>query len=92
MLRQRGGLSGNLHGVRGGATCRQSDGESRSFAGSAVDFNLAVMRKVQRLGSGEDAPIAAKLMCATSLGLWIGIIVLGRFLAFFKPLFTLAPP
>lgn len=59
---------------------------------NALIFNLVAMRRVQPLGPGDDAPIAAKLMCATSLGIWIGVIFLGRFLAFFKPLFTLAPP
>ena len=59
---------------------------------NALIFNLVIMRKVEALGPGDDAPIVAKLMCATSLSLWIGVIFAGRFLAFFKPFFALAAP
>ena len=59
---------------------------------NALIFNLIIMRKVAVLGPGDDAPVVAKIMCAASLCLWIGVIFAGRFLAFYKPVFTLAPP
>jgi hypothetical protein len=61
-------------------------------ATNALIFNLFVMRKVEPLGPGADAPVYAKVMCATSLSLWIAVIFLGRFLAFYKPDFTLPVP
>ena len=59
---------------------------------NALIFNLVVMKRVEVLGPGDDAPISAKFMCAASLCLWIGVIFMGRFLAFYKPVFTLAAP
>ena len=59
---------------------------------NALVFTLAIKRKVQGLGPGEDAPLAAKMMCAMSLCLWVAVIVAGRLLAFYKPVFTMPPP
>ena len=59
---------------------------------NALIFNLIVMRKVEALGPGDDAPIVAKIMCAASLCLWIGVMFAGRYLAFYKPLFTAKAP
>ncbi len=55
---------------------------------NVLAFKLFVPRKLDALGSGDDAPLAAKIMCGASLFLWIGVLVAGRYLAFFKPLFT----
>ena len=41
-----------------------------------------VFRRVEDLGRGEDAPLAAKLIAATSLVLWVGVMYLGRMLPF----------
>ena len=35
---------------------------------------------IQRMGAGDDAPISAKLIAASSLVLWIGVVVLGRYI------------
>lgn len=35
-------------------------------------------RSVESLGPGEDAPLGAKLIAATSLALWVGVIYFGR--------------
>jgi len=48
-------------------------------------FYLAVFRRVRTLGPGQDAEIAAKVIAALSLFLWIGVIVFGRMLTFYRP-------
>jgi hypothetical protein len=48
-------------------------------------FYTAVFRKVTVLGPGADAPLAAKIIAGASLSLWIGVIVCGRLLAFYRP-------
>jgi hypothetical protein len=40
-------------------------------------------RRVESVGAGQDAPIAAKLSAITSLSLWIGVMFWGRMLTFF---------
>jgi hypothetical protein len=39
---------------------------------------------VQRVGAGEDASRAAKVMAASSLVLWFGVITLGRYIQFYQ--------
>ena len=39
-------------------------------------------RTLEHLGPGDDAPVAAKLIAATSLVLWLGVMYLGRMLPF----------
>jgi len=39
-------------------------------------------RKVERLGPGDDAPLAARLVGGTSLFLWVGVMFWGRMLPF----------
>jgi hypothetical protein len=48
-------------------------------------FYLAVFRRAKKIGSGEDAELPAKLIAALSLFLWIGVIVFGRMLTFYRP-------
>jgi hypothetical protein len=48
-------------------------------------FYLAVFRRAKTLGSGADAALPAKLIAALSLFLWIGVIVFGRMLTFYRP-------
>ena len=50
-----------------------------------ITFYLAVFRRVRTLGGGEDAGSPAKIIAALSLFLWIGVIVFGRMLTFFRP-------
>lgn len=44
-------------------------------------FNLSGMTKaVEAVGAGGSAPALAKIVAATSLVLWVGVIICGRFL------------
>jgi hypothetical protein len=43
-----------------------------------VFYVSGMSRAVDVLGSGEDAPVLAKLIAGTSLALWISIIIFGR--------------
>lgn len=51
---------------------------------NALAFTVWEHRKVVLLGPGEDAPGTARFFAATSLLLWLGVLLLGRWL----PLFT----
>ena len=44
-------------------------------------------RAVQKMGAGEDAPPAAKLVAASSLLLWLGVMFWGRMLPSFSSTF-----
>jgi len=46
-------------------------------------FYLAMVKSVEALGPGDDAPLGAKLVAATSLILWIGVMAAGRLLTFY---------
>lgn len=48
-------------------------------------FYLTIFRKVRHLGPDAVAPPAARLSGAVSLGCWIGVIVCGRMITFFRP-------
>ena len=52
---------------------------------NVLAFYLTTFRKVKVLGSGDDAPRIAKVMAGVSLVMWIGVIVCGRFLTFYRP-------
>ena len=54
-------------------------------------FYLVMYRKVAVLGSGDDAPRAAKIIAGVSLSLWLGVIICGRLLTFFRPPFFQCP-
>jgi hypothetical protein len=41
-----------------------------------------VQRKVEALGPNDDAPMSAKVICGTSLFLWVGVMFWGRMLPF----------
>ena len=45
-------------------------------------YLTGVFHTVEGLGPGQDAPVSAKLIAATSLFLWIGVMYLGRMLPF----------
>jgi hypothetical protein len=45
-------------------------------------FYLTTFKSIQDLEPGEDAPLRAKVVAATSLFLWIGVMVWGRMLPF----------
>jgi hypothetical protein len=48
-------------------------------------FYLVIFRRAKKLESGEDAERPAKVIAALSLFLWIGVIVFGRMLTFYRP-------
>ena len=47
-----------------------------------VFYVTGVGRQVEALGAGDDAPAAAKVIAATSLVLWVGVMFFGRMLPF----------
>lgn len=48
-------------------------------------FYLTMYRRVAFLRIGEEAPLAARLTGGLSLACWIGVIVCGRYLTFYRP-------
>jgi hypothetical protein len=48
-------------------------------------FYLVFFHRAKLLGPGDDAQWQAKLIGALSLFLWIGVIVFGRMLTFYRP-------
>lgn len=52
---------------------------------NAAVFYLTVGRRALGRGAGDDVPRAAQVMAALSLLLWIGVIVSGRLLTFYRP-------
>ena len=54
------------------------------LAGVNVSFFYltSLSRRVDRLGAGEDAPMAAKVIAGASLVLWFGVLYWGRMLPF----------
>jgi len=52
---------------------------------NAAAFYLSgVFDGVKDLGPGEDAPLSAKLVAASSLGLWFAVIILGRYIQYYQ--------
>jgi len=49
---------------------------------NALVFYLVPFPKVESLGPGDDAPISARIIAATSIFLWFGVMYLGRMLPF----------
>ena len=45
-------------------------------------YVTGLYRRVDSLPAGADAPMAAKLIAATSLILWLGVLFWGRMLPF----------
>jgi hypothetical protein len=44
-------------------------------------------RRVDRIGAGQDVPFAAKAFAVASLGLWCGVMFIGRMLSVFSDTF-----
>ena len=51
-------------------------------ANVALFYVSGVAKRIDALGAGEDAPVLAKMVAATSLFLWIGVMYWGRMLPF----------
>jgi len=45
-------------------------------------FYLTVYHEAKRLGAGDDAPFAAKIIAGFSIFLWAGVIFFGRMLPY----------
>jgi hypothetical protein len=58
---------------------------------AAVFYLTGTFRAVERLGAGEDAPISAKLLAASSLFLWLAVIAFGRYIQPFENSIPLGP-
>lgn len=52
---------------------------------NASAFYLTAYRRATAPGAPDDAPRAAKVIAAASLCLWIGVIVAGRLITFYRP-------
>jgi hypothetical protein len=52
---------------------------------NALTFYITTYRRATAPNAPSDAPRAAKLVAVVSLSLWIGVIVCGRLLTFFRP-------
>lgn len=49
---------------------------------NALIFYLVPFSKVEHLGPGDRAPISARIIAATSIFLWFGVMYMGRMLPF----------
>ncbi len=52
---------------------------------NVATFYLVMFQRVKWLPAGESAAIPARVIGALSLFLWIGVIVFGRMLTFYRP-------
>ena len=52
---------------------------------NALAFYATSFRRVTSRGAAPDAPLTAKFIAAVSLSLWIGVIIAGRLLTFYRP-------
>jgi uncharacterized membrane protein len=51
---------------------------------AAAFYLTGVSGAFSRLGPGEDAPMSAKLVAASSLLLWFAVIILGRYIQYYQ--------
>jgi hypothetical protein len=51
---------------------------------AAAFYLTGVFGVVKDLGPGEDAPLSAKLVAASSLILWFAVIILGRYIQYYQ--------
>ena len=50
----------------------------------AAFYFTGMLRRVEQVGAGEDAPLLAKFIAASSLFLWFAVIIWGRYIQLFK--------
>ena len=48
-------------------------------------FYSTVGKQVAELSEDQDAPLLAKVFAASSLSLWIAVLIAGRLIGFYKP-------
>ena len=59
---------------------------SMSIAGlNVLVFYTTLFRRVKTLGPGENAPLPARIIGGVSLTCWLGVILFGRLLTFYRP-------
>jgi len=51
---------------------------------AAAFYLTGVFGGVRHMGPGEDAPLSAKLVAASSLILWFAVIILGRYIQYYQ--------
>jgi hypothetical protein len=52
---------------------------------NVLAFYSTMFRRVKAVGAGGEAPAWAKAMATASILLWIGVLVCGRLLTFYRP-------
>ena len=61
---------------------------SSDLAMNVAAFYLSrAFAEVKAMGANADAPPRAKLIAGISLAAWVGVLVCGRLLTFFRPPF-----
>ncbi len=50
-------------------------------------YGTTAFRELEGLEPGVDAPLRARIIAGTSLGMWVGVLICGRLLTFFRPPF-----
>jgi hypothetical protein len=50
-------------------------------------YGTAAFRELKTLQPGTDPPLRTKIIAGTSLSLWLGVLICGRLLTFFRPPF-----
>jgi hypothetical protein len=56
-------------------------------AANVAVFYSAAFRRVRHLGAGATAPAQARVITGISLFAWLGVLICGRLLTFFRPPF-----
>jgi len=51
-------------------------------ANVGIFYVTGIFKRAEKLGPGDDAPRAAKVIALASIILWIGVMYLGRMLPF----------
>lgn len=51
----------------------------------AAFYLSSAFREVRTMPAGADAPPLAKLICGISLGCWVGVLICGRLITFYRP-------
>jgi len=47
-------------------------------------YKTTAFEECEKVGPGQDAPVLAKVICGTSLFLWIAVIILGRYIQIYQ--------
>jgi len=53
-----------------------------------VAFYTTAFQEVKALPAGADAPLRSKVITAISLSSWVGVIICGRLLTWFRPVYV----